>query len=153
MWSGDLGRAMKTDVIPALKKRMQQKLFENTCFNLSKRNILPGRTLQVKVSTRSITLAITKMNKNDNFDQWLLSGRADSSCFQLFFAFHFQTNKLHRILSVKPLIGNSKPQQSNWVFRFLAKKKNDKLRRTKQQNAPCFPIFENCKFHYCSPEE
>ena len=69
MWSGDLGRAMKTDVIPALKKRMQQKLFENTCFNLSKRNLLPGRTLQVKVSTRSITLAITKMNKNDNFDQ------------------------------------------------------------------------------------
>lgn len=68
MWSGDLGRAMKTDVIPSLKKRMQQKLFENTCFNLCKRNLLPGRTVHIKVSTRSITLAITKMNKNDNFD-------------------------------------------------------------------------------------
>ena len=69
MWSGDLGRAMKTNVIPALKNRMQRKLFENTCFNLSKRNLLPRRTVHFKVSTRSITLAITKMNKNDNFDQ------------------------------------------------------------------------------------
>ena len=69
MWSGDLRRTMKTDIIPALKKRMQQKLFENACFNVSKRNLLPGRIVHVKVSTRSITLAITKMNKNDKFDQ------------------------------------------------------------------------------------
>ena len=151
MWSGDLGRAMKTDVIPALKNRMQQKLFENTCFNLSKRNILPGRTLQVKVSTRSITLAITKMNKNDNFDQWLPSGRADSSCFQLFFAFHFQTNKLHRILSVKPLIGNSKPQQSNWVFRFLAKKKMTNWGGRSDKMLPVFRYLKTVNFTIVPP--
>lgn len=42
MWSGDLGRAMKTDVIPALKKRMQQKFFENTCSTFLKETFYQG---------------------------------------------------------------------------------------------------------------
>ena len=71
-------------------------------------------------------------------------------CFQFFFSFRFQTHIPHRILSVKPLIGNSKPQQSNWVFRFLAKKKrqtkaDEKLKCSlfsyiwRRQTLPLFP--------------
>ena len=72
-------------------------------------------------------------------------------CFQFFFSFHFQTHILHRILSVKPLIGNSKPQQSNWVFRFLAKKKMTNWGGRSNKMLPVFRYLKTVNFTIVPP--
>lgn len=149
MRSGDLGRTMKTDVIPALRKKCSRN------------------SLKIRVSTflkETFYQRELSMSRYPHIQSLLLSPKWTKTItltsdffpvapifFQLFFSSHFQTHILHRILSVKPLNGNSRPQQSKLSVSIFGEKEKTNWGGRRNKMLPVFRYFKTVNLTIVPP--